>query len=291
MIKKNLILTILHNYNYPIVEPFIKSLKETGYKDDLVIFISDITPKTTKRILKKQGAILIEFKTSYPFIDNYQDVFQDIVPSITVNNYRFLFYLKYLAENADQYENIMLTDIRDVVFQRNIFDRIENNKIYFFLEDSSEVFRSSRMNYDWCLYANGPAITNRIIDKNVSCAGIVIGSYQHIMDYLLYIQSRLKSRADLFWGLDQGVHNEYVYTVPNSSAMIISNTLPLVLTLGACKNFKQSPNGDLINELNEPYSVIHQYDRFGDLIVYFKRKYLGNRLLQILKKALFIILP
>lgn len=291
MIKKNLILTILHKYHYPIVEPFIKSLKTTGYKDDLVIFISDVTPKTTKKILKKQGAILIEFKSSYPFIESYRDVFHDIASSITINNYRFLFYLKYLKENAGRYENIMMTDIRDVIFQSNIFERIENNKIYFFLEDSSEIFRTSKMNYEWCLYANGPEVTDKIIDENVSCAGIVIGSYKPIIDYLLYLQSRLQSRDDLRWGLDQGIHNEYVHTVPNSSAMIISNTFPLVFTIYACKSFRQDNNGYLTNELDEPYSVIHQYDKFGDLIVYFKRKYLGPRFVQLFKKALFILLP
>jgi len=291
VIKKNLILTILHKYNYPVVEPFIKSLKQTGYQDDLVIFISEATSKTTKKILKKQGAILVEFKNSYPFINGYNGVFEDIAPSITLNNYRFLFYLKYITENAGQYENIMLTDIRDVVFQKNIFDGIEDNKIYFFLEDASEVFRSSAMNYDWCLYANGHEITEKIIDKNVSCAGIVIGGYKPIMDYLIYMQSRFKFRPDLRWGLDQGVHNEYVYTVVNNDAIIVPNTFPLLLTLGACRNFKQGPDGNLTNERNEAYWVVHQYDRFGDLIVYFKKKYIGNRFVQRFKKALFTILP
>jgi len=50
------------------------------------------------------------------------------------------------------------------------------------------------------------------------------------------------------------------------------NACPMVLTLGACKTFKQSSNGDMINDADEPYSVIHQYDRFGALIVYFKKK-------------------
>lgn len=291
MIKKNLILTVLHKYHYPVIEPFIKSLKATNYEGDLVIFVSDVTTKTTKEILKKHGATLIEFKSGYPFIDSYRDVFHDIAPQITINNYRFLFYLKYLKENAGRYENIMLTDIRDVIFQSNIFERIENNKIYFFLEDSSEVFRASKMNYDWCLKANGPEVTNKIIDKNVSCAGIVIGAYQPIMNYLFYIQSRLQSRDDLRWGIDQGIHNEYVHTVPNSSAMIISNTFPLVFTIYASKNFRQNADGYLVNELDEPYSVIHQYDKFGNLIVYFKRKYLGPRFVQLFKKALFILLP
>jgi len=291
MSKKNLILTILHHYNYPVIEPFIKSLKEVGYKDDLVIFISDTTSKTTRKILQKQGVILIEFKSKYPFIVGYDDVFKDIATDITINNYRFLFYLKYLVNNPDKYKNVMLTDIRDVVFQKNIFDELEDDKIYYFLEDASEVFRTSQLNHKWCLHANGPEITNQIIDENVSCAGITMGSYKQVINYLLYIQSRLKFRDDLQWGLDQGLHNAYIYTIPNKSARVVPNTQAMILTLGACKSFKRDSNGGMINDLNESYSVVHQWDRFGELIVHFKRKYIGNRLMQRFKKALFTILP
>lgn len=291
MSGKNLVLTILHHYNYPLIEPFIKSLKEVGYKDDLVVFISDTTSKTTRKILQKQGITLVEFKNQYPFIGGYEDVFEDISPDITINNYRFLLFFKYLVNNPGKYKNVMLTDIRDVIFQKNIFDELADDKIYYFLEDASEVFRTSTLNHKWCLHANGPEITNQIIDENVSCAGITIGSYEQVINYLLYLQSRLKFRDDLHWGLDQGLHNAYIYTIPNQSAVIVPNTQPLILTLGACKTFKWQSNGELVNDLNERYSVVHQWDRFGDLIVSVKRKYVGNRLMQRFKKALFTVLP
>ncbi len=291
MHKKNLILSCLHNYNYPVVEPFLKSLKATGYRDDLVIFASNTVSNITKRLLRKHGAIIIDFEDKYPFIEDYAGIFNNIVPSVSLNNYRFLFYLKYLEDNEGKYENVMLTDIRDVVFQHNIFEKIVNNHIYYFLEDASEVFRSSQMNYKWCLYANGEAVTNKIIDENVSCAGITLGSYSQVINYLQYIKSRLDFREDLHWGLDQGIHNEYVYNVPDAAAMVIPNTFPLVLTLGACKSFKRNADGLLMNDLKETYSVIHQYDRFGDLIVYFKEKYVGTRVVQLIKNALFKFFP
>ncbi|MBB5395344.1 hypothetical protein [Mucilaginibacter sp. AK015] len=288
---KNLILTVLHHYSYPVVEPFIRSLKATRYDGDLVIFVSASTSKATKRLLAKQGAILIEFSTTYPFNDSYTAVFEDISPEITLNNYRFLFYLKYLQDNPGKYGNVMLTDIRDVVFQKNIFDGIAPDKIYFFLEDASEIFRTSKLNYNWSLLANGPEVTNKMINENVSCAGIVAGSGIHIISYLKYIQTRLKFRADLHWGIDQGLHNAYIYTQANPKAMVIPNTQALVLTLGACSTFKQLANGDIVNGRGEPYHVIHQYDRFGDLLMYFKEKYVGSRLMQKFKKVLFAILP
>lgn len=289
--KRNLILSVLDNYNYPIAEPFIQSLRTICYNGDLVIFVSNTITSATKRALNVHGATLIEYKGSYPFITGGQEIFADIARSITINNYRFLLYLKFLQENKDQYENIMLTDIRDVIFQKNIFDLIQNNKIYFFLEDQTQTFRTSKLNYDWSLDANGPEVTTQIIDNTVSCAGIVIGNTMHVIAYLNYMRSKFKHRGDLDWGLDQGIHNEYVYTVSNNAAVIIENTSPLIYTLGACTGYKQDSNGALLNENGEIYAVVHQYDRFGTLLVYFKKKFIGNYLIQVLKKILYKLLP
>src|ERR1700744_1564258 len=99
----------MHGYDYPFVEPFIKSLKKTGYTGDLVIFTSDTTSKATKRFLKKNGAILISFGTAYPFIEQYREAFKNIVPAVTINNYRFVLFLQFLVESGDKYQNIMLT--------------------------------------------------------------------------------------------------------------------------------------------------------------------------------------
>lgn len=264
---------------------------KVGYKGDLVIFVSNTISKASKKALESHGAILVEYNVSYPFMTGNQSLLEDIAPSITINNYRFLFYLKYLSENAHWYKNIMLTDIRDVIFQKNIFDLIQNDKIYYFLEDETQRFRTSKLNYDWCLDANGPEVTNQIIDENVSCAGIVIGACQPVLNYLNNMRTKFKLREQLQWGLDQGIHNEYVYTVQDNAAMVIENTRPLVLTLGACNGYNQDKEGALINQTGEIYAVVHQYDRFGTLLVYFKKKFMGNYFFQVLKKIYFIILP
>ena len=289
--KRHLILSILHDYQYPVTEPFIRSLKGAGYKGDLVIFVSNTITKATKRTLKGLGVILIEYNTTYPFMPGNEQLLENIAPSITINNYRFIFYLKFLQENKDRYDNIMLTDIRDVIFQKNIFDLIQNDKIYYFLEDETQLFCTSKLNYDWYLNANGLEATNQIVDKNVSCAGIVIGAYEPVLKYLNYMKTKFKLRDDLNWGLDQGVHNEYVHTISDSSALIIENSYPLVLTLGACSGYQQDEAGALINKKGEVYAVVHQYDRFGALLVYFKKKFMGNYYIQLLKKVLFITLP
>jgi hypothetical protein len=290
MKQKNLILTIMHGYDYPFVEPFIKSLKNTGYTDDLVIFTSDNISKATKKKLRQQGAILIEYNSVYPFIDSYKGSFENIDPSVTINNYRFILFLHFLKENGHNYQKVMLTDIRDVIFQKPSFDDI-SNKIYFFLEDGSQTFKNSELNYNWLSEAAGTEFADSILNEIVSCAGVVIGRTNLVIAYLEYMKAKLSFRNKIKWGLDQGIHNSYAYQDKPDQVELISNNQPLVLTLGACTIYNLTKNGVLINPDGRIYPIVHQYDRIGELFIYFKKKYIGTRFTQIFKRLLYTLLP
>ncbi|GAB2983590.1 hypothetical protein GCM10027049_21100 [Mucilaginibacter puniceus] len=290
MKQKNLILTIMHGYDYPFVEPFINSLNNTGYTDDLVIFTSNNISKTTKKKLIQQGAILIEFSSVYPFIKNYAKSFEDIDPAITINNYRFILFLHFLKETQANYKNIMLTDIRDVIFQKLPFNGLDE-KIYLFLEDQSQTFKNSELNFNWLSQAGGKEFANSVLNEVVSCAGVVIGGTSHMIKYLEFIKNNLKFREKPDWGLDQGIHNFYAYHDKPENLKLIPNNTPMVLTLGACNTYNLNQAGLLTNTEGHVYPIIHQYDRIEELFMYFKKKYIGNRVTQILKRLFYKLLP
>jgi len=289
--KKNLILTVMHGYDYPFVEPFIRSLQSTGCAADLVIFISDKVSKTTKRVLKKRGAILIEFTSKYPFIPSYRADFENMVSTITINNYRFIFYLRYLLEAGKDYQDVMLTDIRDVIFQRNPFGEDLKGNICFFLEDPVQTFSYSELNYKWLTDATDAGTASKFINDTVSCAGVTIGGVSRIIDYLKYIKSKLDFRAELPWGLDQGIHNSYVYNVKPAGMVVYKSEHPFVYNMGAYQVYKLNSKNEVVNKEDKPYQIIHQYDRFGELLELMKSKYTGNRLMQKFKRAYFALMP
>jgi len=281
----------MHGYDYPFVEPFVKSLQKTGCTADLVIFISDKVSKTTKRILTKQGAILIEYNSQYPFIQTCKAEFENIIPTVTINNYRFIFYLHYLLENGKDYQNVMLTDIRDVVFQQEPFCSSFNDGICFFLEDPVQTFSYSELNYKWLTDATDEGTASKFINDTVSCAGVTIGSVNSVIDYLKYIKSKLEFRTELPWGLDQGIHNSYVYTVKPAGMVVYKSEQPFVYNMGAYQPYKLNSKNEVVNPEDKPYPIIHQYDRFGELLEMMKAKYTGNRLMQKLKRAYFFLMP
>lgn len=287
---KNLILTIMHGYDYPFVEPFIKSLRETGNTDELVIFTSETVSKTTKKSLKKNDASLIDYRSAYPFIEKYSTAFTNITPTIAINNYRFVLFLQFILENSRKYKNVMLTDIRDVIFQRNPFDTDPGGYIYFFLEDEGQTFHH-QLNYQWLTEASDAAHADALVDEIVSCAGVTMGSTAAIIDYLKYLCNKLNFRQNAGWGLDQGLHNSYVYIENPVRMRVFGNDEPLVSTLGAYQPYTLNSAGKVVNSEGKIYAVVHQYDRSGTLFTAIKAKYIGSRLLQKLKRLYYWLMP
>jgi hypothetical protein len=290
MLKKNLILTIIHGYDYPFVEPFIQSLKNTGYLGDLVIFASNKVSDFTKKELIKHKAILIDYNSKFPFVEKYSNCFKNIAPTITINNYRFVLYLQYLFEHSEKYQHVLLTDIRDVIFQQEPFCKQPEGKICFFLEDKSQTFHHE-LNYQWLVNATDGFTANELLEHTVSCAGVTMGHIDLIIDYLKYIKSKLEFKSDLEWGLDQGIHNSYVYLVKPQATVLYTNEQPLVCNMAASPAFKLNKNNEVINFDQEPYAVVHQYDRFGELLRIVKKKYLGSPVMQKLKRIYFLLMP
>lgn len=288
--KKNLILSIVKNYDFPFVEPFFKSLAKFAFNVEVVIFCSNSVSNMTKKQLRKYCSQLVYFDDQFPFIEIYEKSFIDIPELITINNYRFLLYLVYLKTNKSKYNSVMLTDVRDVIFQKNPFDEIRKNEISFFLEDNSQTFANSELNTQWYEDAFNIKISNTMLNEVVSCAGITIGNESGIIKYLEFLKSNMEKRNHIQWGIDQGLHNGYIYNYCEHFDLYC-NDEPFVLTMGATKNFKTDKYGQLLNSKEEVYAIVHQYDRASYLFKYFKRKYIGPRYIQILKRILYKLFP
>jgi hypothetical protein len=239
----------------------------------------------------KNGAVLIDYNSKFPYRPEYAEAFKNIIPQASISNYRFIFYLQFLMDNPGKYQNVMVTDIRDVIFQKEPFTAFTGEHLNVFLEDPGQTFRSSELNYQWCSAANGEELTNRIIDNIVSCAGFTIGETGLMLDYLKYIKSKLEFRDVLPWAFDQGIHNGYVHSVKPEGMRVFTNDDALVSTLGAYQPYKVNAADEVVNSKGEMYTVVHQYDRSGKLFASIKTKYIGSRLMQRLKRMYFLLMP
>ena len=262
-LKRNLVLSVLHGYTYQFIEPFIQSYNKGQVDAALVIFTSDTVTPLVKRLLKKKGATIIEYSSSNPLELVDASLKENLPSSISINNYRFILFLDFLIKNKGIYENVLFTDIRDVIFQNDPFKKLNKFSIYFFLEGEGQegTFGVSLQNHIWSVEANGLEFTETILDKMVSCAGVTAGNIENMIHYLNYMRKSLTAWDELKWGIDQGIHNGYIYKNEGKNVVLSGNQDSLVCTLGLCKSYRINKRNEFVTPSNEVYSIVHQYDR------------------------------
>lgn len=250
--KKNLILSIITNYPYKKVKPFIDTLNMTKFDGDLVFFYDNISSKTIKLLLKN-GAKLISFDSK-----EYES------KGLSVVRARFLLYRNFIEKNKDKYGLVFITDVRDVVFQSNPFDFKSYSKINFFLEE--EKIKNSPLNVDILKSVGGECAVKKYGNKNIVCAGTTIGTAAGTLDYLN------KMSDNIFKGKeDQGLHNYLIYSGAFPKANLFHNFNGPILTAGYVKkdDLKYNSSGQVIDKQDRVIPVLHQYERHPELVIKF----------------------
>ena len=62
MAQKDLVIGVFSNYTYDYVKPWIQSIKETGFKGDVVLYGIDVKNETLDKI-KESGVITLTAKS------------------------------------------------------------------------------------------------------------------------------------------------------------------------------------------------------------------------------------
>jgi len=158
----------LGNMPFALVEKFLASLFNIGYRGDVCLFFHDIDLETL-RALRAYGVIVVNGRS---FVRSERNLLSS----------RFLMYLEFLSRQHDRYDRVMLTDIRDVVFQSDPFAGLGDVSIIFAREPV--LIRECPINTAWVRDAYGEAVYDNIKDYWASCAGTTVGTTSGILEYL-----------------------------------------------------------------------------------------------------------
>ena len=266
-IKKNLVLSAACGIDPQLIEFFLKSLRK--YYNGDVLFLIGKNDLEIRKILEL-----------------YNCDFEEIsAHKFDVQLKRYDFYLKILEKK--KYENILLCDSRDIYFQSNPFTYSYKGSVNFFLEDKK--IRECPSNTHWLIKAYGEKIYNSLSNNIINCSGTTLGTYNGIKNYLtLMIKHSLKykfkkrlkylltfRRDKTGRGVDQAHANYIVHNKLIDNSFVYSNADGPVATVFYLKNIRFNNNSELINTLNEPYCIVHQYDKrwseFGENVIQFKK--------------------
>ena len=277
---KNYILTYCSGYEQHVYDRFVYSLFDTGFRDQLVIFLEE---KDLPRVRKFRK----EFGECFDFV-----VCQ---PSFHPITFRSIAYLEFLNKLTDSKTgDIFLTDSRDVLFQRDIFtfpfEKLKRypvdplSDIYFFLECG--LIGECNRNKKWLMalmeemcMPDPPLEMRRFVRKRISYAGAVFGNLHSVKIYLtimnrLILASEAAQQPKVF-GPDQAMHNFLIYDgliVQESKASkgpyvswhFLDNTdnLENNIAWGKARGTSMiDQNGFIVNHHQEKAYCFHCYDR------------------------------
>lgn len=259
---KNLILGVAVDYGFEDLRPFLVSLRNVGYQGDLVLFVSGLGRRTLAS-LRKLGARTIPVKLQYPYLRDiraYGTLPVAHAGGMPPNCARYIMYYLYLLEHGGAYDRVLITDVRDVIFQRDPFDFPFQRGLYCFLEDRSQTIASEPHNAGWLVDAGGETTLRELGGNVISCSGVTVGDTASILGYLERMNVMLL-RIRPQWGTDQGVHNYLIYTRALPNLMLVKNETGPVLTLGLVTEPRLDAAGRLVNRDGSIPNVVHQYDR------------------------------
>ena len=279
----NLVLSTVCRLDYKSLQPFVRSLRECSQATDIVFFTSHVSA-IDRQQLKAAGVHTIPF--FYPTIRMRQPAsilwpvakilfrlsddgsYRRAVARPFANLFflRNMLFLDYLMKHRNEYENVFLTDCRDVVFQGDPFHDLDaHSGVIAFLEHGDTVIGESPANRSMVHACVGSGGLAEVANKVPSCAGTVLGTAPAVSDYLrVFVEwiPRLR-RMRMIPGDDQGLHNYLVHTGRIPNMRIIDNRQGPVATLGCVPDdqINLDGQGHVIQEDGRPFAVLHQYDR------------------------------
>jgi hypothetical protein len=181
---------------------------------------------------------------------------------------RFLHYRRFLERHS--YERVLLTDVRDVVFQSDPSGDIPPDGLAVSIETRRYTIASEPLNHMWVSDTFGPELLERIAARPVSCVGVTCGRLDAVSHYLRLMTReilRLSTAAARNGGSDTAIHNVLVWTNQLADVRTFDTLASPVATLNGVngEELTLSPSGRLLNSDGSEPSIVHQYDRIPGL--------------------------
>ena len=272
------------------VTPFLHSLRTTGYRGRICLFVArtddravaeftsladvvrldplytaGVHPRTIKLLRWAKNTKRI--RRAYPalFCAAVRERQRDLEYQLEgLQSLRYRHYLDYLTGVGADADYVMVSDVRDVLFQRDPFAGVVDD-LEVFLEADHVTLRSEPFNRRWIRQLYGRRTLSKLAGFTASCSGVTLGTRAGMCRYLRIMVSELARHRRPLGSHDQGAHNYLLRTNRFAPVQIKSNELSRVITLGLQRRVSVNTDGLIINRDGTLPAVVHQYDRYPDL--------------------------
>ncbi|CAF0867724.1 unnamed protein product [Didymodactylos carnosus] len=284
---KNGIFSAATNVSLVEIYRFVRSARSSCHACHIVLLVNDNLINTTD-FLQLTSIYSVQFIPYHQSVTEYTSIAEKnlhIYFSRWIVFYRYLLHLKSIRL---KFQNLFLCDMKDTVFQSNIFDYIPIDdqpntvRLYGILESNIRTIGTCRFSGPWVRSCFDESEFQKLSNKSIACAGTVLGNYKGMMIYLTLMEKLILTKYTISGCKDQGIHNHIIhnYLVPNTS--LIPHETGFVGTLGYSPWVYRNKFGLAINLNKSVYAVIHQFNRSPQMVDQYNREYqiLSNDILE-----------
>ena len=180
------------------------------------------------------------------------------------NVLRWSLYRRYLSEHREEFDRVLMVDLRDVCFQRDPFEGVDPDLLRVHAEEGDITVRQSEWNTLAMRRAFGEAGAARWDNLRVSCSGVVAGGIEPVLTYLEAFARLLPECGMPDHGTDQALHTRLVHRDLSSLVRLQGNREGDAVQLAGVHDLVSVPRdaaGRLLNDSGLPFAILHQFDR------------------------------
>jgi len=298
----NIIFSVAAGYTFGDIALFLGSLKKTGFNGSVYLFVSGMN-FIDRYALEDYGLNIIACQKRFPFYRSKIDIpcklSTKTLNKLGAEYHRFIIYYLFLKSSLKKFQgkNILLTDIRDIVFQKDPFDyNYDKGKLYFFAENKDCSIQQNNFNSSWIRTFYGSTVLGEIGKYPCICSGIILGPAERIIVHLEEMTRHICNVRQVVKGGDQAIHEFIIYKEGIDNYEILNNEDGPAIHLHTleAKDITVDENGYVRNRSNAIVNIVHQYDRHPFLREAFLQKYnlvksYSNKLYVFLDRAASLI--
>src|SRR5439155_17357625 len=172
--------------------------------------------------------------------------------------------------------NVLVTDVRDVVFQKDPFDFPVADRIHVAMENPDIPIGECPWTSSWTREAYPLRMLEQLKDGELSCAGTTLAPVPLMKLYLRSMIDEFASMDNAHEHADQPAHNVLVHGGNLDPIVKLRNFEGPILTVGSEPRYRLNAQGLLVNRDDSVVAIVHQYDRHPELRRLFAKKALPS---------------
>ena len=279
----DVIIGAITHYNIPQLQPYVKSLNQSGFKGDRYMVCYDVSFDVVK-YLEENGFKVIVFERN----DAEQRFFFKRSTTFNICVERFYHMWLFLSQLSPQvqktYRYLISLDVGDVVFQSDpsayldhLYEEELKNKtgIRLFATTESVLYRDEiYWGRDNMIRSFGKGVYESIKDRLIVNTGTLCGEFSVVKDLMLLIYQMCQGYGTP--NPDQAAYNLILSLEPYRSICRVLKSeegfaCELGTTLSATKKFLLQEPKPIFNQRDKmittstgrPFSIVHQYNYAG----------------------------